>query len=138
MDNFRFLYPKKINERNTNKEKEKKTFKKWKRIGCKDIRIPKLTLAHCVKEKGIITTSHRFKCVPKFLGHQVFIYSPKKPWVEFLWFRSDISLLFQILLLGMIDFLIPIVTWSVLNFSVKYPALLVKFVSVWCNALQVF
>ena len=33
-----------------------------------DIRIPKLTLAHCVKEKGVITTSHRFKCVPQILG----------------------------------------------------------------------
>ena len=33
-----------------------------------DIRIPKLTLAHCVKEKGVITTSNQFKCVPQILG----------------------------------------------------------------------
>ena len=69
---------------------------------------------------------------PKFWGYQVrysYIqaivlvivdYLPKKPRAHFLGVRCDICLLFQILLM-------PIDTWWVLNFAIKYSDLSVKF-----------
>ena len=84
---------------------------------------------------------------PKFWGHRVFIYSgycschcwivlPKNPRAEFLWFRWISLFCFKCCCL--IDFLIPIVTWWVLHFSIKYWDLPVKFVAVCGNAFKSF
>ena len=52
-------------------------------------------------------------------------YLTKNPRAEFLLFRCDIFLFFKFCCL--IDFLIPIVTWWVSNFSIKYLDLPVRF-----------
>ena len=74
----------------------------------------------CIPNFGVIKYSYIQAIVVVLVN-----FLPKNPWAEFLWFRCDIFLFFQILLLHWL--LVPIVTWCVLNFSIKYSDLPVRF-----------
>ena len=94
-----------------------------------------------------ITTSRRFKCVPQILGLSsihIFrlLFLPLSITFRRIHERNSFDLgaiyLFCFEFCCLIDFLIPIVTWWVLNLSIKILRLAVKFAAVCGNAYKSF